>query len=414
MRTLKGASSRFVQYVTLGLLLAHCARSPLKSPDQALRLSPKPIVIADDLNLASLKDGFNDLVLAHEGRLKEPLRFGSRMVDRNAYVNGLKKLQKALEKGGAEFYRVLSSDFDVYECYGDKEFGDVFVTSYFEPVIKASKKPTKALTQALYSLPKDLVVVDVKAYQERFPNSPWVKTAPDEQKTSGSILRGRLLNGDLPRVVPYFDRKEIDEMKSLKGRGLEIAYTDPIDAFVLQIQGSGTLVFPGGEKWKVGYTGQNGYPYVPIGKFLTDKIPLEKMSLQRIERALRELPVSEQQRLMNENPSYVFFRILPGAAQTYFGTRVLGGRTIATDQTLFPKGVLSLLEFDHPVFASDASEDPQSSQKVRRLVFDQDTGGAIRGPGRVDLFWGAGDEAKRYAGVMKSRGKLFYFVPKGL
>lgn len=451
----KGVSEVSLSMMVIVVLLSsmsliQCVRSPLKTPDQALRpVSGKTqalLTVSDDMNLAAMKDGLRDLIAAHEQRLNMPLRFGPKTVERATYVASLKKLLKALDKSATEFHRILNEDFQIYEVYGEKKYGDVFITSYFEPVLKAAKKPTGSLIQPLYGLPKDLVTIDIKGFQERFQSAPWAVAPPDEQKSAGSTLRGRLQPaaspGEVSKIVPYFDRKEIDELKSLKGRGLEIAYVDPIDAFVLQIQGSGTLVFSGGERWKVGYTAQNGYPYIPIGKFLVDKIPIEKMSLQKIEQALRAMPLAEQQKLMNQNPSYVFFRVLPGPAQTYFGTRVIEGRTIATDQKLFPKGVLSLLEFDRPVFASASagagasagvgpgagsrsaasadpsvisaagSDEPVSAQRVQRLVFDQDTGGAIRGPGRVDLFWGAGDEAKRYAGVMKSRGRLFYFVPR--
>ena len=146
--------------------------------------------------------------------------------------------------------------------------------------------------------------------------------------------------------------------------------------------------------------------------FLLDKIPKEKMSQQAIESHLRSLPDQEARELLNKNPSYVFFRPLCTAGLTYFGTEVVPGRTIATDPVYFPKGALAFLEFEKPRFEKSSSVEPAEFIKASRFVLDQDTGGAIRGPGRVDLFWGRGADAKQSAGVIRGKGHLFYFVPR--
>src|SRR5690606_6704572 len=171
--------------------------------------------------------------------------------------------------------------------------------------------------------------------------------------------------------------------------------------------------FEGSKKQlRVGYVGQNGHSYEPIGRYLWDVIPKEQMSLQKIERHLRSLTSEQRQELFNKNPSYVFFRELDQEAVTFMGSPVVPGRTIATDHGFFPKGSLALLQFERPHFNSPEDEEPASWQPVTRVVFDQDTGGAIRGPHRVDLFWGAGPEAKQASGVMKQKGRLVYFVPR--
>jgi len=191
-----------------------------------------------------------------------------------------------------------------------------------------------------------------------------------------------------------------------------LAWVDPIDAFFLEIQGSGVVKFPNGKELRLGYAAQNGHPYVPIGKHLIGVIPKEKITLRAIEDHLRSLPPEESRKIMNLNPSYVFFRKLQGAGLTYFGTEVSAGRTIATDQAFFPKGALAYLEFEKPNFSSAVDAEPVSWTKTARFVFDQDTGGAIRGPHRVDLFWGKGSDAKQAAGVMKGKGRLVYMVPR--
>jgi membrane-bound lytic murein transglycosylase A len=397
----------FILSVVSGLL--HCARSPLKDPEQALRPTSIQWDWQDDLQRVHLHDAIVDQIRQHQ-KLTAPLRFGSRFVDRATYIDALQKLDAALGKSPEEFRRVLNERFIVYEPYGDKKYGDVFITSYFEPIIKAAKRPTANLSQPLYSLPRDLVTIDLKSFEQK--GFALQSSVPPAQRVDS--LRGRLVtNANGAKVItPYFDRHEIDDVGSLKNQNLEIAYVDPIDAFTLQIQGSGVLKFSDGRQIKVGYVGQNGFRYVPIGKFLTDKIPIETMTLQKLETAVRAMSTADRQALFDQNPSYVFFAPLPTRGLTTFGTPVIDGRTIATDGHLFPKGTLALLEFEAPVFRSASDESPSSFQRVHRLVFDQDTGGAIRGPGRVDLFWGAGDLAKKSAGTMRSHGRLFYFVPR--
>jgi membrane-bound lytic murein transglycosylase A len=214
-------------------------------------------------------------------------------------------------------------------------------------------------------------------------------------------------------VVPFPSRAQIDGEAVLAKQGLELCYVDPIEAFFFHIQGSGRVQLPGGRSLHLTYAGQNGHPYYPIGKDLFEIIPKEEMSLQRIEAHLRSLPPNQRQELMNKNPSYVFFAAAPeGRGLTYQGTPVVAGRTIATDRGLFPKGALAVLQTQIPVFADAQATVPSQWTSHTRLVLDQDTGGAIRGAGRVDYFWGSGRQAAQAAGVMKSPGKLWYLVPR--
>ncbi len=253
-----------------------------------------------------------------------------------------------------EFVGVLKAGFDFYEVYGQREWGEVFITSYYTPVIGGSTIPTPRFSQPLYGVPHDLVWVDLASFARRFPEMmPW-QGLPNEQKTKPGILRGRLCpcpeKGCVPEVAPYYSRKEIDEERRLADQGLELAWLDPIDCFFLQIQGSGVVNLENGMRLRVGYAAQNGHPYVAIGKFMYDVIPPQKMSMQAIRRHLKTLSPDELQEMLNRNPSYVFFRTLPGDPVTYFGTEVVDGRTIATDTRFFPKGALAYLEFEKPDF----------------------------------------------------------------
>ena len=163
---------------------------------------------------------------------------------------------------------------------------------------------------------------------------------------------------------------------------------------------------------RAGYADQNGQKYEAIGKFLTSIIPVEQITSQDVEAYLRKISEQDARELLFQNPSYVFFRKLDGPAVSSLGIPVVAGRTIATDPRFFPKGALAFLSFQKPRFDSSTDAKPSAWEKTSRLVLDQDTGGAIRGGGRLDLFWGSGNEAKQYAGRIKQQGTLYYLVPK--
>jgi membrane-bound lytic murein transglycosylase A len=193
---------------------------------------------------------------------------------------------------------------------------------------------------------------------------------------------------------------------ALSGRGLELVWVDdPIAAFFLQIQGSGRVQLPDGQMLRLGYAGQNGHSYFPIGRELLRRgeIAPEQMSMQAIRAWLLAHP-EEAPALMNLNPSYVFFRILEGdgpvGAQ---GVALTPGRSLAVDPSFVPYGVPIWLDTTDPL---------QGGAPLRRLVIAQDTGGAIKGPIRGDVFWGLGDEAEARAGLMKQPGRYYLLLPR--
>ena len=357
-----------------------------------MRLSPTPVSLRDDLEL-------NQFTTALEANIKQlrkdarPLDFGPRRIEREKYIRALESLlvKASEDPSGDQMRAYLQENFEPYEVYGQEKWGQVFITSYFEPVMEGSTKKTEKFSKPIYGPPRDMVIIDMK----------------------GATSRGRYVppvNKDaFARIVAYPDRGKID------GEVLPaevLAWVDPVDGFFLEIQGSGAVRFKDGREIRVGYAAQNGHPYVAIGKHLLDVMPKERITMHSIEAHLRSLPAPAARELMARNPSYVFFKKLQGSGVTYFGTEVVDGRTIATDQTYFPKGALAYLEFEKPVFSSGQDVEPSQWQPTGRLVFDQDIGGAIRGPDRVDLFWGKGPGAKQAAGVVKNKGRLVYLVPR--
>lgn len=399
----------------LVLVIYGCARAPLKNRSDAMRKANQMIQTSDDLSFESLKKGIEANIdfIKNSSRVSSEIIFGNTKINKKKYIAALNYLT-ANAQDMDSFHKLVSEKFDFYEVYGLEKWSEIKATSYYSPVLKGSLKKTKEFSQPLYLTPDDMVFIDVDAFVEVFPRWKIFKDQILEQRNSKALIRGRLMSdkAENTRIVPYYKREEIDGDKPVFEKDKIIVYVDPIKAFFLQIQGSGIVELSDGTQFTVGYSNQNGHPYVPIGSHLLDKIPKEKMSLQTIEAYLRTLSKKDAQKLMNFNPSYVFFQKIDSRPLSYLGTEVVDGRTVATDANLFPKGTLAYLEFEKPIFEDSKSSEAKAWTKSSRYVLDQDTGGAIRGPGRLDLYAGGGEEAEQFAGVMKNPAKLFYLVPK--
>lgn len=271
----------------------------------------------------------------------------------------------------------------------DNDNAEGLFTGYYEAELHGSRNREGAYQTPIYAPPKDMVTANLGEFREEW---------------KGKTLVGRLDNG---RLLPFPARSEI-ESGALGGQDLEILWVDnPIDAFFLHIQGSGRVSMNDGQTVRLGYAGQNGHPYVAIGRELIERkaIPREKMSMQAIRAWLEENPDAAPD-LMASNPSFVFFRELkkPGPIGAQ-GVPLTPGRSLAVDLKFIPLGVPVWLDTTDPL----TPETP-----LRRLVVAQDTGGAIKGPVRGDLFWGFGDEAATKAGPMKQKGGYYLLLPKAV
>ena len=399
---------------SLFILIWGCARAPVKDRSEAMRKAKNPPAVADDLDFDSLVNGIKADADYLEKSNRGDLTFGEVKIEKKKYVSALRFLcEKAKSK--ESFYGAVNENFDFYEVYGNEDWSQIKATSYYSPVLKGSKKKTKKYSQPLYTTPKDMLAIDVDAFVEAFPKWKTFKDQILEQRSSRSLIKARLVEqkNSLSTIVPYYTREEIDDKEVLKKeKDLVLAYVDPIESFFLQIQGSGIIEMTDGSRFTVGYSNQNGHPYVAIGSTLLDKIPKEKMSMQTLTAYLKSLPKKETQKILNRNPSYVFFQKIEGKPVAYLGTEVVDGRTVATDNGLFPKGSLAFLEYEKPIFENINATEPVEWKKSARFVLDQDTGGAIRGPGRLDLYAGGGPAAEQFAGVMKNPARLYYLVPK--
>ncbi|HMO75358.1 MAG TPA: murein transglycosylase A [Sphingopyxis sp.] len=260
--------------------------------------------------------------------------------------------------------------------------GIAHVTGYYEPEIAGSRTKRPGYDVPVYRRPPDLVDVDLGQFSEDL---------------KGRRIRGRV---DGSNFVRYHDRRAI-ESGALEGRGLEIAWAaDAAEFFFLQIQGSGRLLLPDGGVMRIGYDTQNGRDYVGIGRLLADRGELKsgQTSMQGILDYLRADPVRGAA-VMNENPSWVFFRELTGPGPLgALGLPVTPRVSVAADPRYVPLGA--------PVFLSLDRAEPNG------LWIAQDTGGAIKGANRFDSFWGAGNDARAIAGGMSGRGSALLLLPR--
>jgi membrane-bound lytic murein transglycosylase A len=264
------------------------------------------------------------------------------------------------------------------------------ITGYYEPLLKGARQRGGAYRTPLLGVPDDLLSVELTDVL------PQLK---------GERVRGRLQGR---RVVPYYDRAALGSAASVKGREL-VWVDDPVDAFFLEVQGSGRVQLPDGEVIRVVYADQNGQPYKAIGRYLVQKgdLTVEQATAQ----GLRSWLAAHPQRLrevLNANPSVVFFREEPLADPTIgpkgaLGVPLTAGRSVAVDPRNLPLGA--------PLYL--ATTEPGTEIPLQRLVMAQDTGGAIRGVVRADLFFGLGHEAGERAGQMRQQGRLWLLWPKG-
>ena len=294
--------------------------------------------------------------------------------------------------GDEEARRFLEDQFVPWRLANPDGALDGLVTGYYEPLLRGSRVKAAPFVHPLYGTPDDLLTIDL---------------APVSPELRGQRLRGRI---EGKRVVPYYSRAEIAR-GAAPVAGKEILWVDdPIEAFFLQVQGSGRVQLDGGETLRVGYADQNGHPFQSIGRYLVERgeLKLGEASMQTIKSWAAANP-KRLEELLNQNPSFVFFRELPLADPASgpvgaLGVPLVPGRSIAVDPRYVPLGA--------PVFL--ATTFPASLTPLTRLVLAQDTGGAIRNPVRADFFWGLGAEAGAQAGRMRQQGRMWVLLPKDL
>jgi membrane-bound lytic murein transglycosylase A len=274
---------------------------------------------------------------------------------------------------------------------------DGFLTGYYEPIIVGSRFPTGNFTAPLYRRPPNLVVSGRRRLGDAFP--------------SKGVLVGRRFGRR--KIVPYYTRGEIED-GALDGWHLEICYLhDQVDVLFAQIQGSARIRLEDGTILRVNYDSHNGWPYTPVGRVLLDQKLMNKdqVSMQSI-RDWMEANPEQAKEVRRQNKSYVFFRITDLATEDEAvggeGAPLMPGRSIAIDRSLHAYGTPFFIDADLPI------ANQKVPTKFERLVIAQDTGSAIVGPARADIYFGAGDEAARIAGRIKNAGAFVMLIPREL
>lgn len=376
------------------LLLASCA--PRAGLYPVSKSSVGTLAGTDDLSF-QLLSGAIDESLQYYGRLPDDatFRYGEEIYTAREMEASLRLFIATIEKCAPDScHDEIVRKFHFYESRNDD--GKAFFTGYYEPVIPGSLVGGDRYRAPLYAVPDDLLVIDL---------GPWTEAGLLPDDLDNKRLRGRLSGR---RVVPYDDRESIYYGRSLESRAEVLAWVgDHVDLAFLQIQGSGLIRLDDGRLLRVNYAEQNGHPYRAVGRILLDRIPREEMSLQSIRAYLRDHP-GEVPAILNYNPSYTFFRIVPEGPLGSIGRPLTAGRSVAMDARVSPPGGIVYFQ----TFYRPAGDEEEGPVEVGRFGVVQDRGGAIRGHGRADIFWGSGEEAERIAGPMRNEGRLFLIVAR--
>jgi len=271
-----------------------------------------------------------------------------------------------------------------------------FVTGYYEPIVDGSRVQTDVYNVPVYRRPSNLFVRGYSQANASMPNK-------------GQVFRkvGRR------KLVPYYDRGEIED-GAIAGRGLEVVWLkSQTDLLFIQIQGSARIKLEDGSMVRINYDAHNGYPYTPVGRVLIERniIPKDQMSMQKIREYMEQSPDAAKE-LRRQNRSYVFFREVKLAAEDEAvgaqGVPLTAGRSIAVDKSLHVYGTPFFIEGNLPI------ETETSNTPFRRLMIAQDTGSAIIGPARADIYFGAGADAGRVAGRLKNPARFVMLLPNSL
>ena len=363
---------------------------------QAVRLEPRAFAVLQGWNNDDQRGALSAFLISC-GRIKKmvpkKLIAGSANIPGGTAADWAPACMAAEKINGTnraevkQFFEIWFTPYLVTDQGGDGASG--LFTGYFEPELKGSLKQGGAYQTPLYTRPPDLISVSLGAFDDDL---------------SGTTIWGRVENG---RLKPYAGRKAIENGTSgIMLKPLAWAL-DPVEAFFLHVQGSGRIRLEDGSVMRLGFAGKNGLKYRSIGRLLIDRgeIPADRLTMDSIAQWVRANP-EKGRALIQENPSFIFFRSLTGPGPIGAGGYALTpGRSLAVDRRYLPLGVPLWLETAHPL---------DKSRAFNRLMVAQDSGGAIKGVVRGDIFFGAGADARAMAGNMKRAGRYFILLPTSL
>ena len=363
-------------------------------PYKPLHQVPPPSSLTDDLDRASLI-----AVMEQQKHYLERLpqdktvAFESYQISNSWLLHSLNDLLAYIQQQPSQkdLEQFLLENYVFFQAGGRTSnwSRQMLVTGYYEPLFKGSLSRKAPYLSPLYRRPISLT---------------------QKVDSNGNKQVGRYDEKD--SFTTFWTRQEIETKHHLDGD--EIVYLeDPFDAYLLHVQGSGKIALPDGSVRSIGFAGTNGLEYISIGKYLVDHniMKLKDVTIPAIRQYLRENP-SELTPLLHQNPRYIFFQWGDNKGpRGSSGVPLTPGRSIAIDSQSLPTGTIAYLLTEKPKLNSKL--EITSWQPMHRLVFPQDSGSAIKGSGRVDVFWGNGSYAEIAANHMKHPGKLYFLVKKG-
>ncbi len=355
----------------------------------------QPKIFLDDMDPDSLRNAVRNQLLAMASTdPSKAERLGELMVTRNWLEETLKSFLKLIDENlpPEEFSRRLRDEYVVHRV-GNGKSKKVLFTGYYAPILEASRVRTEEYRYPLYQLPDTSQQIQFIGH-----------------RTGYEVLESSSPNA---REWHQYTRGQIDGEGILKGHGLEIAWLrDDVDRFFLHVQGSGLLRYLDGSTQGVHFAGANNYKYGGLGRHMVEDgvIELKQGSMQGIKKYFREHP-EDIPKYFFQNKRYIFFSpVDDGGPRGSGGGELVGGRSIATDKTIYPAGGLAYVQLRKPIL--DENNNITRWEKFSRFVIDQDTGNAIRGAGRADFYFGMGDRAGAKAGHYYERGKVYYLIKR--
>lgn len=378
---------------------------PLPPPSLMIKLaSPEFPKFSDSRGFEGLNHSLaQSLVYFNRVPKSQTYTYGEDIFDAGHMILSMETFQSFLAKNPPleQLNEFIKKHFWVYQSAGNHQ-GRVLFTGYYEPTYKGSLTPDETYQIPVYSLPTDLLQIDLSLFSDKYKGHKNLSARLDPSR---------------PRVIPYYSRKEINEIFHFGDRATPIAWLEnPVDRFFLEIQGSGRVALEQGGELRIHYAGTNGHAYQPVGRYLIDQkeIAKENMSMQAIRQWLEKNP-HRMDEVFNYNGSFVFFKTEEGGPFGSINVEVTALRSIATDPKVFPKGGLGFVMLalpDPETFETRAPGNQKSWDPAALFVLNQDTGGAIKGPARADLFCGNGAYAEFTAGHMNTPGQLYFLVLK--
>ena len=345
----------------------------------------------DDMDYQNLKDGiYQSLSYLEKLPSQTNFRFGSDIYTAKDMKNSLHLFLDYLNGNPLpeQMNDFISTFYNVYVSTGRSGKEDVLFTAYCQPMIKGSLTKTAEFSVPICSKPYDL----------------------EQKKVNGRWKTGRYdANGDF---VPYYTRAQINDLKILERKAQPIAWvSSKLDRLYLEIEGCGDILLPEGNSVHIQYQTKNGHSYSSLGKYMmrTKNLPAGQVGILHLKKYFAEHP-GELQACLNINKSFVFFTLGSGKSLGCLNVPITPGRTIATDRSAFPAGALGFIQSKKPIL--DAQNRVRGWKKFGRFVLNQDTGGAIKGAGRGDIYFGGGQYAEIAASTLKHSGKMYFFAIK--